>query len=102
MSRTAFTPAAELPRLDWPFLIAAVLGTAVLITLVWLDGQPASAALIIGGFALGVAALSRRRRGRRIDRRIAADRSRRDRHRAGRRAGAGLWWRDRADRSVAD
>src|SRR5882724_8993018 len=57
MSTTAFTPAAELPRRDWPFLIAAVLGTAVLIALVWLDGQPASAALIIGGFGLGVAFL---------------------------------------------
>jgi uncharacterized membrane protein YedE/YeeE len=44
-------------RLDWPFLIAAALGTAVLIALVALDGQPASAALIILGFALGVAFL---------------------------------------------
>jgi hypothetical protein len=46
-----------LPRLDWPFLIAAVLGTAVLVALVALDGQTASAALIVLGFALGVAFL---------------------------------------------
>ena len=39
-------PAARLPRLDWPFLFAAVLGAAVLVALVVLDGQPASAALI--------------------------------------------------------
>src|SRR5436309_13628268 len=57
MTTIAVTPAAELPRRDWPFLIAAVLGTAVLVALVWLDGQPASAALILGGFALGVAFL---------------------------------------------
>jgi uncharacterized membrane protein YedE/YeeE len=44
-------------RLDWPFLIAAMLATAVLVALVVLDGQPASAALIIGGFALGAAFL---------------------------------------------
>src|SRR5882757_10060299 len=58
MSTTALesTP-AELPRLDWPFLIAAVLAAAVLVALVVLDGQPASAALIIGGFALGAAFL---------------------------------------------
>ena len=54
---TIETPSAELPRLDWPFLIAALLGTAVLVALVGLDGQPASAALIILGFALGVAFL---------------------------------------------
>ena len=53
---TLETPAA-LPRLDWPFLIAALLATAVLVVLVLLDGQPASAALIVGGFALGVAFL---------------------------------------------
>src|SRR5207344_3301173 len=41
----------------WPFLIAAVLGTAVLVALVALDGQTASAALIVLGFALGVAFL---------------------------------------------
>src|SRR5262245_12500864 len=57
MTTTTFSPSAELPRLDWPFLLAAVLGTAVLVALVGLDGQPASAALILGGFALGVAFL---------------------------------------------
>jgi uncharacterized protein len=41
-------------RLDWPFLSAAVLATAVLVALVLLDGQPASVALILSGFALGV------------------------------------------------
>src|SRR5258707_5149434 len=56
MSTTTLS-AAAVPRLDWPFLIAAVLATAVLVGLVVLDGQPASAALIIGGFALGVAFL---------------------------------------------
>src|SRR6185436_9561122 len=52
---TLGTSASSLPRLDWPFLIAAVLGTAVLVTLVALDGQPASAALLMLGFALGIA-----------------------------------------------
>ncbi len=42
---------------DWPFLIAAVAATAVLVALVAFDGQPASAVLILGGFALGVAFL---------------------------------------------
>jgi uncharacterized membrane protein YedE/YeeE len=50
-------PSAELPRLDWPFLIAALLGTTVLVALVGLDGQRTSAALILLGFALGVAFL---------------------------------------------
>jgi uncharacterized membrane protein YedE/YeeE len=54
---TLGTSASSLPRLDWPFLIAAVLGTAVLVTLVALDGQPASAALLMLGFALGIAFL---------------------------------------------
>jgi uncharacterized membrane protein YedE/YeeE len=54
---TLSSPAAAVPRLDWRFLIAAVLATAVLVALVVLDGQPASAALIIGGFALGAAFL---------------------------------------------
>src|ERR1700754_775285 len=45
--------AARLPRLDWPFLIASVLATAVMIALVMLDGQPAAAALLVFGFALG-------------------------------------------------
>ncbi len=58
MSTTTLSPsAAAVSRLDWPFLIAAVLATAVLVALVVLDGQPASAALIIGGFALGAAFL---------------------------------------------
>src|SRR6187455_920818 len=58
MSTTAAeTPAAELPRLDRPFLFAAVLGTAVLVALAWLDGHPASAALVILGFGLGAAFL---------------------------------------------
>jgi uncharacterized membrane protein YedE/YeeE len=58
MSTTALSsPAAAVPRLDWSFLTAAVLATAVLVALVVLDGQPASAALIIGGFALGAAFL---------------------------------------------
>jgi len=57
MSTTTLTPAASLPRLDWPFLIAAVLGTAVLVALVALDGQGASAALLMLGFALGAAFL---------------------------------------------
>jgi len=48
MSTTTLTPAAELPRLDWPFLLAAVLGTAVLVALhgllvlVLLPASPAS------------------------------------------------------------
>ena len=57
---TALTtqPAAAMdPRqalgFDWPFLIAAALATALLIALVLIDGQPAAAALIVFGFALG-------------------------------------------------
>ncbi len=57
MTTTTLSPSAELPRLDWPFLTAALLGTAVLVALVGLDGHPASAALILGGFVLGVAFL---------------------------------------------
>src|SRR6187399_558273 len=45
--------AARLPRLDWPFLIASVLALAVLVALVLVDGQPAAAALLAFGFALG-------------------------------------------------
>ena len=48
---------AVAPRIDYLFLGAAVLATAILVALVLLDGQPASAALILGGFALGVAFL---------------------------------------------
>jgi uncharacterized membrane protein YedE/YeeE len=47
-------PAAGIDRL---FLTLAVVATAVLVALVLLDGQPASAALILGGFGLGVAFL---------------------------------------------
>jgi uncharacterized membrane protein YedE/YeeE len=49
--------AARVPRLDWPFLIAAVLALAVLVALVTVDGQPAAAALLVLGFALGAAFL---------------------------------------------
>ena len=45
--------AARAPRLDWPFLIASVLALAVLVALVLVDGQPAAAALLVFGFALG-------------------------------------------------
>jgi uncharacterized protein len=48
-------PAAR--SIDWPFLTAAVLATALLVALVALDGQLYSAALILLGFALGVAFL---------------------------------------------
>ena len=44
---------ARAPRLDWPFLLAAVLATALLVTLVLIDGQPVSAALVLFGFGLG-------------------------------------------------
>ena len=47
------TGTATIPRLDWPFLGAALLSTAVLVALVLLDGQPASAGLLLSGFALG-------------------------------------------------
>jgi uncharacterized membrane protein YedE/YeeE len=40
---------------DKLFLFLSVFSTAVLVALVLLDGQPASAALIIGGFGLGIA-----------------------------------------------
>ena len=42
-----------MPRLDRPFLAAALLATAVLVALVLIDGQPASAGLLLSGFALG-------------------------------------------------
>jgi uncharacterized membrane protein YedE/YeeE len=45
--------ATPLPRLDWPFLIAALLATAVLVALVLVDGHPSAAALLLFGFALG-------------------------------------------------
>jgi uncharacterized protein len=44
-------------RIDRLFLGLALIATAILLALVLLDGQPASAALIIGGFGLGVAFL---------------------------------------------
>ena len=43
--------------MDRLFLGAALLATIILIALVLLDGQPASAALILGGFGLGIAFL---------------------------------------------
>jgi uncharacterized protein len=46
-------PTAVAPRCDWPFLLAAVLAAGLLIALVLIDGQPAAAALLILGFALG-------------------------------------------------
>ena len=47
------------PAANWDalFLSLSVVMTAVLVALVLLDGQPASAALIVGGFALGAAFL---------------------------------------------
>lgn len=42
---------------DLLFLGAALAATAILVALVLLDGHPASAALIIGGFGLGIAFL---------------------------------------------
>src|ERR1044072_2130769 len=50
-------PGAELRQLDWPFLTAAGPGAPVLIALTWLDGHPASAAIVILGFAPGAAFL---------------------------------------------
>jgi uncharacterized membrane protein YedE/YeeE len=49
--------AARTPALDWLFLVAALLATALLIAMVLIDRQPAAAALIALGFALGVAFL---------------------------------------------
>jgi uncharacterized membrane protein YedE/YeeE len=46
--------AGAVPGVDYLFLGAALIATAVLVALVLLDGQPASAALILGGFGLGV------------------------------------------------
>ena len=43
--------------IDYLFLGAALIATAILVALVLLDGQTASAGLILGGFALGVAFL---------------------------------------------
>jgi uncharacterized membrane protein YedE/YeeE len=49
--------AADAPRIDWPFLAAAVLAAALLIALILVDRQWASAGLVVLGFALGVAFL---------------------------------------------
>ena len=57
IAATESTTSTRLPRLDWPFLIASVLATAVMIALVMIDGQPAAVALIVLGFALGIAFL---------------------------------------------
>jgi uncharacterized membrane protein YedE/YeeE len=59
MSTTTVSAAAPsaAPQIDYLFLGAAVLATAILMALVALDGQPASAALILGGFGLGIAFL---------------------------------------------
>jgi hypothetical protein len=43
--------------IDRLFLALALIASAILIALVLLDGQPASAALIVGGFGLGIAFL---------------------------------------------
>lgn len=42
---------------DRLFLALALVATAILVALVLLDGQPASAALVLGGFGLGIAFL---------------------------------------------
>jgi uncharacterized membrane protein YedE/YeeE len=54
---TAAREASSGARRDWPFLLVAAAATAVLVALVLLDGQPASAALILLGFGLGAAFL---------------------------------------------
>jgi uncharacterized membrane protein YedE/YeeE len=54
---TISAPSAAEPRADYLFLGISIFATAVLIALVALDGQMASAALILGGFGLGVAFL---------------------------------------------
>ena len=55
---TATAPATSAaPRADRLFLALPILATAILIALVLLDGQTASAGLILGGFALGIAFL---------------------------------------------
>lgn len=58
---TSATVAAPAPGaaigIDRLFLGIAIVATATLVALVLLDGQPASAALIVGGFGLGIAFL---------------------------------------------
>ena len=46
-----------LRRVDWPFFLAATLAAALLVALILVDAQWASAALVLLGFALGVAFL---------------------------------------------
>jgi uncharacterized membrane protein YedE/YeeE len=58
VSTATDSPIAALPRRDWPFLIAALAATALLVALVMLDGHPRSAALILAGFGLGAAFLT--------------------------------------------
>ena len=83
-------------RIDRLFLGLALAATAILVALVLLDHQPASAALILGGFGLGsripqgrvqlhrvVAAFPHARRSRRASRRADRDRDLRARGRAG-------------------
>lgn len=58
MSTATFSASsAAAARTDYLFVSIAVLATAILVALVLLDGQPASAALVLGGFGLGVAFL---------------------------------------------
>ena len=59
MTISAIEPVAveQAPRLDWPFLLAATLATALLVALIAVDTQWASAALVLLGFALGIAFL---------------------------------------------
>src|SRR5215467_1503416 len=60
MSSTASLAASEkgaAVRIDLLFLGLALVSTAILIALVLLDQQPASAALLLGGFGLGIAFL---------------------------------------------
>jgi uncharacterized protein len=51
---SAATPRARFIA-DRLFLLLSLVATAILLALVLLDGQPASAGLILGGFALGIA-----------------------------------------------
>jgi uncharacterized membrane protein YedE/YeeE len=57
MTTATITDVRPAPSWDALFLSLAVLMTAALVALVVLDGQPASAALIVGGFGLGAAFL---------------------------------------------
>ena len=55
---TIAAPKAGAPLgIDRLFLGLALIATAILLALVLLDGQPALAALILGGFGLGIAFL---------------------------------------------